>query len=262
MPLPGRGENLKLGKGSMLMRLWSGATPPVGGYDFAGSQDGVNLTANITQAEKFGNSEKSGALLDRRVLRADYVLNVQMSEHTLENLALFLLAEQATEQQDANPTFEVEIEEIEIGKYYDIGKRRISSPVVEAGSGSSSPLVSGTDYEINTEFGMIRFLGGGNVNEGDSAFVSGSVPALTKKKLRLAQNSAPIAQIQFLCDDANNEGSAAKDLLNVWKASIAPDGELSFIGDEYGAFSLSISLLSDGTNHPSEPYGTLERIES
>lgn len=259
MPFSARGENVKLGKGSMLLGLWAGTTPPEA-FDFMGNANSVALSADVTNAELFSSTERSGSLVDRRPLRTAYTLTVSLNEYTVENLKLFLLGEEASESQALNATFETLIEGIQLGKWHSIGKRRMTGIEVYPGSGGSTALTSGTDYEVNAEFGLIKFLSGGAIQEGDNAFVNGAVPALTITKIRVAQESAPIAHIKFLCDDANNEGDAAKDELELWKVSVAPDGELNFISDEYGAFSLSMAVLSDATNHADDPYGTLNRI--
>lgn len=259
MPLPARGEFTKLGKGSMLLGLWDGNTPPVN-FDFMGNANAVSISADVTNVELFSSTEKSASLIERRPLRTAYSLSVSLNEFTIENLKLFLLGEQATALQGVNPTFELAITGIELGKYYPIGKRRMTGVEVYPGSGGSSPLVASTDYEINTEFGAIRFLTGGAINEGDNAFVNGAVPALTITKIRIAQSSAPIAHLKFLCDDANNEADGAKDELELWKVSVAPDGELNLISDEFGAFSLTMAVLSDSAHHTDDPYGTLNRI--
>lgn len=261
MPFSARSENVKLGKGSFMIGLWENNAAP-SAFDFAGNCNSVSMSADVTKAELFSSTEKSGSLIDSRPLRTAYNIAISMNEFTKENLALFLLGELAVETQDVNASYEITISDIEIGKYYPLGKRRLSDVEVTPGSGGSTPLVAGTDYEINTEFGWIRFLGGGHVNEGDAASVQGSAPALTFNRIRIAQNSSPVAKLHFLCDDANNEGAAAKDELEVWKASVAPDGELNFISDEHGAFSLTFSVLSDATNHPNDPYGRLTRIAS
>ncbi|MBK6423877.1 MAG: hypothetical protein IPF77_17025 [Gemmatimonadetes bacterium] len=36
--------------------------------------------------------------------------------------------------------------------------------------------------------------------------------------------------------------------------SAAPDGELGLITEEYGSFSLVLTVLNDAATHPTEPY--------
>lgn len=42
--------------------------------------------------------------------------------------------------------------------------------------------------------------------------------------------------------------------------SLAPEGEMNVISEEYASYSLTMSVLSDAPNHPNDPFGTLDRI--
>lgn len=253
-----RSEFHKLGKGAMMIGLWSGQTPPTN-FDFVGNCDSVTLSADVTTVQKFSNTRASGALVDRRTLRTAYKVAAQIDEFTKENLKLFLLGTEATKTQNLAAVSDITINDIELGKYYDLGKRRITGAVVYVNEASTA-MVEGTDYELNTEFGWFRAISGGAIVALDDVRVHCSVPALTIMQIRIAQASSPIARLRFLCDDANNESSVAKDELNVWKASIAPSGDLNLISDDYGSYSLEFSVISDSTNHPNDPFGTLDRI--
>jgi hypothetical protein len=87
-------------------------------------------------------------------------------------------------------------------------------------------------------------------------------PELTITKLRIGTQSQQIARLVYLSDDANSAGNSSKDRLELWKVDVAPEGDLQLISDEYGAFTLTMAVLTDGANHPDDPYGTLDRIEA
>lgn len=257
MTFPARGSFVKLGKGSLLLDLLDDNGQPEG-LEFLGNANSISISAEVTDVELFSSTEKSGALIDRAVLRTAYSLSVSLNEFTLNNLKLFLKGEDNVVQQAAQSQESVTITGAKVGKYYETGFRRITSVVVN--QGSLGPFVEGTDYEVNSEFGIIRILPGGTITDDDDLTVAFEAPAVQINQVRIARKASSVGRLLYLADDANNSGAAAKDRLEVWKVDVAPDGELNFVGDDYGAFSLSLAVLSDAENHPNDPYGTLDRI--
>lgn len=257
MPFPARGDNVKLGKGSLLLDFNDDSGVPEG-LEFLGNATGVSLTWNITQVELFSSTERSAGLVDRARTRAGLTASAALSEYTARNLRSFLLAGESSNNQSLAASQVKNLTGVKVGKYYEIGARRITNVSVELGS--IGELVLDTDYELNTEFGILRALSGGSIQDDDDLVVNFDKPALTITKLQLGTKSQQIARLLYLADDANSAGAASKDRLELWKVDVAPDGELQLISDDYGNFTLSMAVLTDGTNHPSEPYGTLERI--
>jgi len=253
-----RGEFHKLGKGAMLIGLWSGSTPPTY-FDFAGNMDSLDKSVDPTVVKKFSNTKAAGALVDSRTIRNEFKMVAKLDEFTVTNLKLWLLGTAVSANQSVQAVADLNIVDIVVGKYYDLGKRRITVDKVYLNEASVN-LVEGTDYELDTDSGTFRALPGGGIADLDDVRVHCAVPALTITHIRLAQNASPVARIRFMSDDANSDSSTAKDILDIWKASIAPGGTLSLIGDDYGNFDLEFSVLSDTVNHPLEPFGHLERI--
>jgi hypothetical protein len=122
--------------------------------------------------------------------------------------------------------------------------------------------VEGTDYKLNTEFGIFQVLEGAtHVEEGDDIHYSVEQPELEITQIRVNRKASQQARLLYLADDANTLGKSAKDRLEVWRVNVAPDGDLNLISDEHGAFSLTMAIVDDSANHPNDPYGTLDRIE-
>jgi hypothetical protein len=258
MPFPARGENVKLGKGSLLMALLD-ANDDENGFDFAGNATSVAISSEITTQELYSSTEKTGALIDRARTRVKYTLTVGgLNEFTLFNLKMFLAGTDNAKSQGSDASVDKTLTNVKVGKYYDLGARRITGVTAVNGS---DPLVSGTDYELNAEFGIFRILPDSIlVADDDDPVVSFSQPALTIDQVRIARSGANVCHLLYLADDANSQGDAAKDRLEVWRVDVAPDGEMNLISEDYGAFSLTMAILSDATNHPNDPYGTLDRI--
>lgn len=257
MPFPARGENVKLGKGSLLLDLNDTNGDPTG-LQFLGNATSVALTWDITQTELYSSTERSAGLVDRARTRAGLTVSAQLSEYTATNLKLHMLASETGRTQNTATAATVNLADVSPGRYYELGYRRVTNVSVMNGSGPA--LVLDQDYELNAEFGVIHVLAGGSVLEGDDLVVECDVPALEFTRLRVGTESQQIARLLYLADDANSAGAASKDRLELWRVDVAPDGELQLISDDYGSFTLTMAVLNDGANHPSEPYGTLERV--
>lgn len=258
MPFPARGENVKLGKGSLMLALLD-AQDNENGFDFAGNATSVAISSEITTQELYSSTEKTGALIDRARTRVKYTVTVGgINEFTLFNLKMFLAGTDNPKSQASGSSVDVTLTNVKVGKYYDLGSRQITAVTAINGS---DPLVAGTDYEVNTEFGIFRILPGSIlVVDNDDPIVSFNRPALTIDQVRIARSGANVCHLLYLADDANSQGDAAKDRLEVWRVDVAPDGEMNLISDDYGAFSLTMAVLSDASNHANDPYGTLDRV--
>lgn len=257
MTFPARGENVKLGKGSVLLNLYD-ENGQLGGADFVGNCSAVAIATAITNVEMYSNTQRTGNLVARDRTRIAYTLTLTAQEFTINNLKLFLLATEASNDQFADTAVTASFPDIVLGKYYDLDARRVTNFAAHVGS---VLLVAGTDYTINSEYGIVQFLStSADVGDGDDVDVTFDQPSLSISSLQLGKASSQLAKLLYLSDDANSSGKASKDKLTVWKADVAPDGDLNLISDDYGSFNLTMPILSDETNHPNDPYGKLERI--
>lgn len=258
MPFPARGENVKLGKGSLLLAL-KDAAGAENGFDFMGNANSIALSAEATNVEIFSSTQAAAPLLDRARTRIAYTLTVALSEFAMRNLEYYLAGTRNTKAQSSGTDQELELTNIVTGRYYDIGARQITNVSVTKTPGSV-PLVLNTDYELNAEFGMVKFLDTASLSDDDDVIVEYDKPVLSIDQVRIAQAGTKYAHLLYLADDANTQGAGAKDRLEVWKVDVSPDGDLEFISDDYGNFNLTMAVLSDATAHPNDPFGTLDRV--
>jgi hypothetical protein len=259
MPLPADGSKVKLGKGSLLLAPYESDGSP-GALEFVGNVTALTLSADVTKAQIYSSTQASAPLLHESVVRIAYTIAATLTEFRLPNLKKFLLAEQTATNQAAlaGQTKVFDGAEVKRGGYLDLGVRRPTAVVITADG--TDALVLGTDYSIITEFGLIRLLPNGSVSDGESVSVQYTQPALILDQARIAKEGTPTARLLYLADDANTDGDAAHDRLEIWRVSIAPDGDLNLISDEYASFNLSLAVLSDSEGHPDDPFGTLERV--
>jgi hypothetical protein len=126
----------------------------------------------------------------------------------------------------------------------------------------SDVMVLNTDYSLNSEFGLVRPIPGGAINDDDDVTVDWEQPLVNISQLQIAKLASPIVHVLYLADDANADADGAKDRIEIWRANVAPEGELSLISDDFGSYQLTMAVLSDAENHPSDPFGTYDRISA
>jgi hypothetical protein len=259
MPLPADGTKVKLGKGSLLLDTLT-SDGDHQGFDFMGNATAITLSADVTKAQLFSSTERSAPLIAEAVTRIAYTLTATLSEYTLNNLKKFLLGTSNEKlqalQNGATKNFDGDL--VAPGKYLDLEARQVTNVSIQADG--SIALVAGTDYQLYADAGLIGILAGGAVEVGMDLVVTYDIPAKTIDQIRLARDAAPICHLLYLADDANQDGDAARDRLEIWRCSVAPEGELNVISDEFGSFQLTMGVLSDAANHPNDPFGTLDRV--
>lgn len=261
MPLPADGTKVKLGKGSLLLDTLTSAGAHTG-FDFMGNATALTLAADVTKAQLFSSTQRSAPLIAEAVTRIAYTLTATLSEFTLNNLKKFLLGEDNVKNQavGVGVTQAFTGAQVVPGRYLDVGSRQITNVVVTRDG--TDILTADTDYILYSEFGLIKLIDGGAVVAGDDIEVEFNRPALVIDQVRIAKESSPICHLLYLADDANQDADGARDRLEIWRVSVAPEGEMNVISDEYGNFQLTMSVLSDAANHPNDPFGTLDRIRA
>jgi len=259
MPLPADGSKVKLGKGSLLLDQQDSSGDPTG-LKFVGNVTALEIAADVTKAQLFSSTQRSAPLIAEAVTRVAYTLTATLSEYQIENLKKFLLGTSSSRTQSLALAQVANFSggEVVAGGYIDVGARQITN--VTATRDGSIALVAGTDYILYSEFGLLKLIDGGAVQDGDDIAVTFDQPLLMIDTIAIAQDSSPICHLLYLADDANQDADGARDRLEVWKVSVAPEGSLNLISDEYGSFQLTMAIVDDSDNHPTSPFGNLERV--
>lgn len=257
--LPANGQNVKLGKGSLLLNALNAAGNATG-FDFVGNATAIEISAEVTKSEIYSSTQQSAPLLDSRVTRSKFSLSMTLSEFQLSNLNKFLLGESAVKTQavGTNATASFSGDEVVPGRYLDVGARRITN--VSLTRDTTDPLVVDVDYIVYASQGLIKLVVGGAVLAGDTIAVEFDKPALTIDQVRLGKVGTTVCHLVYVADDANNDGIAHEDRLEIWKCAVSPEGAMPLVSDDYATFQLTAEVLSDSANHPNDPFGTLDRI--
>ncbi|MFQ2387285.1 hypothetical protein ACK32P_04270 [Aeromonas dhakensis] len=132
-------------------------------------------------------------------------------------------------------------------KWMSLGKTNLSATGLEVKEGST-PLVLGTDFEINYALGLLRATKAGAVVDGGPVTVSASYNAVTGS--RIAGNVQPEVKARLLLDGRSIIGGEAIKL-TIPRASLAPKKAVDFLSDKPIEIELEGELLAlDGESAP------------
>jgi len=108
------------------------------------------------------------------------------------------------------------------------------------------------DYKIDSSTGRIYIVEGGAIDTADANItIRYHRAAVTYQTLNMFEETQIEGKLRFVSD---NPVGANKELV-IWRADLAPSGDLSWIGDDWQMMEFTYEILKDETNHPTEPYG-------
>lgn len=259
-------QDYVLGKGKIYLANIDSATglPDANGFRDLGNAPEFNLSVAV-EDRKHKNSRDCLAFTDARFIISQEVdISFKLDEINFDNLNDFLSGSESTYSNPHNTTFTdvVITASVKLGRWYELrnasGARVYNLGaaglvfVIEKDAVIDVALVEGTDYEINKELGLVRFLPtASNIAAGDKAQLTISTGATTQKNLDQV-NALQRAQVQgtllFVQNNANDCGQLTE--FRFHKVSLTGDGDLAMIGDQESVMGFSgtaevNSLVSD-----------------
>jgi hypothetical protein len=126
-------------------------------------------------------------------------------------------------------------------------------------SAGTTTYEKGTDYDISTSLKddhigrlfIYSTADGGTITDGETLSVQYAYSASTYHTIDAFAENEIEGRLRFVSDNP-----AGTDLeLEVWRVSLAPDGDTALIGEnEWASMSFTCEVLKDETNHPDNPY--------
>lgn len=251
---PANGQNLKLGRGSLLFAPHDGSIAEAG-FIKVGNVPSLEFSWDIETREKYSATQSSSPLLASSTSRQDLSLVAQCDEHHKENLKKFFFGTETAANQALSTTGSTPITDVVTGRAYDIGSVSLTNVVVTKGT---TTLVAGTDYTLYALQGLIEFKDSANLSDGDDVVVAFDRPAVTIDRIAIGRVSEQLCKVVYIADDANTSGVGSQDRYVLHKCSITPDGAYQLISDDYTSFNLRFRVQAD-PNFPTNPLGYFER---
>lgn len=252
---PAVGQNLKLGRGSLLLAPHDGTTAEEG-LILMGNIPSLELTWEVETREKYSSTQASSPLLDQAVIRQTLTVTAQCDEHTKENLKRFFFGTEAAADQTLSTTGTKTVTDLVTERAYDLGKRSVSNVAITKGS---TPLVANTDYTLYASQGMVVFHDTALISDGDDVTANFDCAAVSIDHIRIGRVAQQFAKLVYIADDANQAGSASDDRYVFHKTQVTPDGAYQLVSDDYTSFNLAFKVLADNTQ-TNDPLGRIERL--
>lgn len=246
------GANVLLGRGKLYgdrLSLVSGAYVKTGEFDF-GNCTQFEITPKIETKEKYESMDTSSSLYSRGVTRQTHSIKITGDEFSLFNLANALSGSQGsisvTGATVSGSPGETITTNPQGGAYYSLAFRSVSAVTVKLGA---TTLTLGTDYTLDATRGRVYIIPGG-AGVGTGTLTAGYTYATYN--FNTVQGGTQPGVDMFLRFIGNPvKGPTFEG--EFWHVQFIPSGNLGFIADDFGNWTLEGMLLADSLNHPTEP---------
>jgi len=244
-----------LGRGTVYIAAINATTglPDVNGFRDLGNAPEFNVTVS-TEDLRHQNSRDCIKFTDKRfVISQEVGLSFQLDEtRNFQNLSDFLAGSTETydNPHDVTSTDVVIAVDVHLGAWYQLraasGARVYNIDAVgcvytiEKDGSPDVLLVEGTDYEIDEQLGLVRFLDSATLAEGDQVQWSITTGATTPNNLDQVNaliRSEVSGALLFVQDNSGDCGQKIEWLFH--KVSLSADGDLSMIGDEVSVMNFT-----------------------
>ncbi len=133
-------------------------------------------------------------------------------------------------------------QDLVVGEVYEIK--------VKAAGGS---YISGVDYILDKSMlrgGIISIPKTSNIPDGSKVFVSYTVPTAKYPKVMGGTVKKIEGDLMFIGDPKHGRPY----VLEIWHVNLTPNGDVGLITEEWGSFTIEMTVLADRVNHPDEPF--------
>lgn len=239
-------KNYTLGRGKVHFARFKPGTTTPDGFRYIGNTPEFSLNIESEELDHYSSDEGIREKDDSVPLEVNRTGSLTTDNIDPENVALFFFGSSEIITQASVPSVNVTIESIKPGHGYKIGATDANpagyfgiDPQGFSATNGATPLVIGTDYELDADNGIITFLEGSSVaSEGDDITLDFGVRASTRS--RVISGSQPVEGAMMYVTK-NPKGDDAVFLMPYVK--ITPNGDYALKGDDWQQIPLSLEVL-------------------
>lgn len=258
-------RDYNLGRGIVRLALIDVSTglPDASGYRDLGNAPEFTITVSAEDL-RHQSSRTQIKFTDKRfTISQEIGLGFQLDEMNFQNLADYFLGTTETYNNPHDVTWTAHenstiSSSVVLGRWYDLydegtagshGANRVYD-LGAAGlvytfeadpAGAATALVEGTDYELDKEIGMVRFLPTAtNISAGDDAgwvISTGATTAQDLDQVNALKKADLSGALSFVAENAGDGGN--KTEFKFHQVSLAADGDLGLISDEVGTMNFT-----------------------
>jgi len=250
--------NLSLGAGEVLFARGFQSDISKREYRHLGNVESFAITTTVETIEKKSSMDGSRGIYKQAVVGSEAEVSMVLSEYDPENLALALLGDTATFTQASSSTSTGRQinggAALKFDRWYYLGFKQVTVTAVKQGVTTG---VLGTDYELNTELGLIKIKSGGVFTEAVTTW-DGSAAAVTGTQVRGLSVGKVEGRLKYF--SATNQATGPRWEVDVHKLTLNPDGELQFISEEFGTFTLRGQAQKDTAKPAGEQFFVARKL--
>ena len=214
-----------------------------------GNVTNFTITTTAETKKKYSSMQAARRLYASVATQISCTGKLTLSEYDPANLALAMLGEDGvytqTEQTGLTKTFN----SVMVGRLYGLGQKKVSNVVLESVPAGAT-YVEGVDYQIDLNTGYFEPLIGGAIN--DSSTISAKFDTQTGAFPKVSGGT--VGQIMGMLYFKGDPTAGPAYEVEIWRASVVPEGDLIMITDDWGSFDISLEIQDDSENHPIDPY--------
>lgn len=265
VPSTPRPENLVLGAGEVLFDR-KDAAGAFTGYRPLGNVESLNVTVTVETLEKKSSMDGARGIYKSVVIGSEAEFVMVLSEMDAENKALLILGDTADFTQTAATGLLAQPINngvaLKFHRWYQMQKsgtpnvdvKKLANVVVKQGA---VVQVLNSDYKINLELGLIMLLDdGANALEAVTTW-DGDVTAIAAGASKLIRGlSVGKIEGRLKYFSATNQAAGPREEVDIHNLNLTPDGEQSFISEEFMTGTIRGKAQKDTTKPLGEEFFT------
>lgn len=257
--------NLSLGAGEVLFDRFDSSGNSTG-YRHLGNVESLNGTPTIEKITKKSSMDGARGTYKEAVIGSELDIVIVLDEYDPENLALALMGDTAAYAQSADSALVAQPVNggvaIKFDRWYQMelsaggDAKQVSMVVIKQ---TAVTLVLNDDYVLNTELGLVKILSTGSTPPLEAVTTwEGDVAAITSTVIRGLSVGKIEGRLKYF--SATNQAAGPRFEVDVHKVSFTPEGELGFISEEFGTFSLSGKAQKDVSKPAGEEFFVARKL--
>jgi hypothetical protein len=243
-------------------------------YDANGLRTGERFLGNCTTfeiatadeiREKYSSAESTSPLLKQVPVRRTPEIAIVFNEWNQDNLELFFMgtAKNLLQTGASAVNYVPPAARVVKGRWFPledpvgtVRRGTVAEPlsaIVVTGPAGAPVYVLNTDYKVDLVTGRIYVIPAGAIATGGALEVDFTFPTFTTTDAPYVE-AGTSSFIEGFVRLKTKQAAGPSMEVEVWKASLTPDGAAGFIADDFGEFRMRGRVLADTVGHPTEPF--------
>lgn len=245
-------KNYVLGRGKVYFDPFAVSTKNKTGERYFGNTTEFNLTIESDKLDHFASDEGVKTKDDSVILELNRTGNMTTDNIATENAALFVLGDQSVVTQVSTPVTDESLGGtagvVLPDRYYQLGAtsanpqgvRNVGSvSLTHDPSGTSTPLVLDTDYELDEVTGRVYFLDTSAIVNGTADVQADYTPAAeTRDRITTSAAASVEGALRFIAFNAKGK---QKDFYFPF-VTLTPTGDWALKGDDWQSMAFSVEV--------------------